>query len=124
MKEYRIKTKYISENITKYIIQEKSWLFGWVSSKDAEEPYYFAMIDAERDLEDIHYHNETKHFHRIRKNGEIYITTADFFKQRRVKEQMEKLRNSGLIEEIDERNSALRKEKKRRKNINNILNNK
>ena len=64
--------------------------------------------EAEQSIDDIKNWNDTKHYHRVTKGGRVYITTKDFFKQPRVKDQLKKLKESGIIEEIEKNNGRNR----------------
>ena len=101
---YRIKTV-VSNNVglTRYIVQKKV-LWFWLLSTESEESYYFHMDDAKRSIKEIAEYKETMQITRVRADGTLYITTADFMRQPKVKEELEKLKNSGIIEEIKRNN--------------------
>ncbi|MGJ1205674.1 hypothetical protein [Sphingobacterium lactis] len=41
------------------------------------------------------------------KEGRLYIKTSDFFKQKKIKETIEKLKNSKIVKQIEEENHKL-----------------
>ena len=41
------------------------------------------------------------------KEGRLYIKTSDFFKQTKIKDTNEKLKNSKIVKKIDEENNKL-----------------
>jgi len=103
--DYRVKVK--NTNPKRYIVQKKSF-FGWFATSESDEDYYFSKEEAEQSIDDIKNWNDTKHYHRVTKGGRVYITTKDFFKQPRVKDQLKKLKESGIIEEIEKNNGRNR----------------
>ncbi|WP_169715220.1 hypothetical protein [Sphingobacterium cellulitidis] len=47
---------------------------------------------------------ENENFVVATKEGRLYIKTSDFFKQAKIRETIEKLKNSKVVREIDEKN--------------------
>lgn len=47
---------------------------------------------------------ENENFVVATKEGRLYIKTSDFFKQAKIRETIEKLKNSKIVRDIDEKN--------------------
>lgn len=48
--------------------------------------------------------NKEENFVVATKEGRLYIRTVDFFKQDKIRETIEKLKNSKIVKEIDKKN--------------------
>jgi len=108
MKEYKIENniyriKVTKSNPVRYIVQRKTFLGIWMLASESEEEYYFHMDDALRSLKEIENYKESRKYMRVRADGTLYYTTADFFRLKNVRKQIEKMKDSDLIKDINNR---------------------